>query len=695
MKQNDIIRIKSAPKPLNRTTGGGGVATLRILAIHQERRIVAAIDPTQANTKAKVELYHLDDFLLALETGRAKIGEKTAQFFKISNAERNYQIRAWDVLKPFRAPANSDYLFDCHVRAELISAAAEAAGASEIYVREVLRRFLQGGMTKDGIRSHLCNCGKNKDRLITTRQGRPDSLAEFRGKLTGVELTDEVIEKLTAGVKRHLIGIPKKRTSIPKAFRWTLWDEFRVEVEAPEGKKWVLPDKLPNENQFRTFLRKNFDWDKRRRSHMTAAGFGTTVRSQLSETRTLVPSGPGDIYQIDSTKVDMYIVAESGKRKVLRRVTLYLVIDCWSRTIVGFHLTFGNSSYEEAMLALLSVLEDKEEMCKRFGVPYNPEDWVEMPLPCTLIGDRQECIYNNSNLLVEKLGIHVTNPPPYRGDLKGLVEDALGAMAEVLYDSSGGVDKKASKDEKDYRLNSIYTFTQLRRMLFLEVIRLNRRFIDEIPVPPEAVLAEIPKVPLKLARWGLKNISGCGLSAHLDEVRRALLPYADTARTTESGIRISARGAVRLLYRPRPGELPDKWFQKNGSRKLDVQIDPRLVDVAWITHPDTGAVVPCFLSQKLCSEYIGMTWEQAKEWQAVKNGQKTLNAAEELESQAGAYDLVNQDTENAIGIAIEQGPQVRSDVVKGQADATAAERAAELNSRPPVNTPPEEDENVF
>jgi hypothetical protein len=555
--------------------------------------------------------------------------------------------------------------------------------------------YLQGGSTKQGIRSALHNCGKNADRFIIAKQGRPDSLKDFRGKLTGCEFTDEIVKKLEDGVRAHLLGTANRNISIPKAFKMILFDAFRIEVERDGKKELVFCEELPTEEQFRGFLNKNFAWDKRRRSRLTSAGFGTTVRSKLSESRTLVPRGPGDIYQIDSTTVDMYIVAENGKRKLLARVTLYLVVDVWSRYIAGFHLTHGNACYEEAVLALLSVLEDRQEMCKRFGVPYDPEDWAAMPLPATLIGDRQECIYANSDLFAEMLGIHLTNPPPYRGDYKGFVEAAFHALMKILWSAPGGVDTDASKDEEDYRLNAIYTFSQLRRMLFLEMIRLNRRFIATIPVPREAMLAEVPKVPVKLATWGLENISGMGLNADLDTVRRALLPVVNTSRTAQEGIRVSARGVVRLIYRVEPGALPEKYFEKGGSVELKVQSDSRSVDVVWVTHPETQVVIPAFLSEVKCSDYLGMTWSEALEWQQRLKEMKAQNLSDELAKEAAAYDLVNQDTAQAIANAVNDGPVTRSEIIKSGSAETDAERKGELNGRTPIDTPATDEDHLF
>jgi hypothetical protein len=51
------------------------------------------------------------------------------------------------------------------------------------------------------------------------------------------------------------------------------------------------------------------------------------------------PVGPGDVYQIDSTTADIYLVNSLSAKIPIGRPTLYLVIDVWSGMIVGFNLT--------------------------------------------------------------------------------------------------------------------------------------------------------------------------------------------------------------------------------------------------------------------------------------------------------------------------------------------------------------------
>ncbi|WP_164907503.1 hypothetical protein [Clostridium septicum] len=49
-------------------------------------------------------------------------------------------------------------------------------------------------------------------------------------------------------------------------------------------------------------------------------------------------SGPGSLYQIDATVADVYLVSEFNRNWIIGRPVLYMVLDSFSRMIVGFML---------------------------------------------------------------------------------------------------------------------------------------------------------------------------------------------------------------------------------------------------------------------------------------------------------------------------------------------------------------------
>ena len=74
--------------------------------------------------------------------------------------------------------------------------------------------------------------------------------------------------------------------------------------------------------------------------------------------------GPGSLYQIDSTVANIYVVSSTNYNSIIGRPTLYLVVDVFSRMIVGFHVDTRPASLEMARLSLYCAVSDKVEYCK-------------------------------------------------------------------------------------------------------------------------------------------------------------------------------------------------------------------------------------------------------------------------------------------------------------------------------------------
>ena len=100
------------------------------------------------------------------------------------------------------------------------------------------------------------------------------------------------------------------------------------------------------------------------------------------------------------------------------------------------HVTLDNASWNQALLAIKNSAEDKVAFCRRFGVEITEEQWPCHHLPSVLIADNGEVGGKGVESLISELGIMVENCPPYRGDLKGIIEHAFclaqGALKDIL-----------------------------------------------------------------------------------------------------------------------------------------------------------------------------------------------------------------------------------------------------------------------
>ncbi|MBW4419912.1 MAG: transposase family protein [Myxacorys californica WJT36-NPBG1] len=132
--------------------------------------------------------------------------------------------------------------------------------------------------------------------------------------------------------------------------------------------------------------------------------------------------GPGSIYQIDATIGDIYLVSSLDRTRIIGRPVIYVVIDVFSRMIVGMSVTLEGPSWVGAMQAMENAASDKVTFCQEYGIEIAEEDWASYHLPEMILADRGEFEGYMADNLVNALNIRVSNTPPYRADWKAIVE---------------------------------------------------------------------------------------------------------------------------------------------------------------------------------------------------------------------------------------------------------------------------------
>ena len=90
-----------------------------------------------------------------------------------------------------------------------------------------------------------------------------------------------------------------------------------------------------------------------------------------------------------------------------------------------------------------------------------------MQLPSALIADRGEMEGRAADVLVSGLGIRIENTPPYRGDLKGVIEQHFRVINLEMSDLLPGKVKKdfGERGSRDYRLDAKLDIRQFTRII--------------------------------------------------------------------------------------------------------------------------------------------------------------------------------------------------------------------------------------
>jgi transposase InsO family protein len=133
---------------------------------------------------------------------------------------------------------------------------------------------------------------------------------------------------------------------LEKSFSQKVKDRDGVEVPI----LWAA-ERCPTLRQFCYHYYKDRDL---RRSLISREGqrwFNLHYREVTGDSTQMAPF-PGALWQIDSTIVDIHLVSSLDRSRIIGRPVLYLVVDLFSRMIVGFSVSLEGPSWLGASLAL-------------------------------------------------------------------------------------------------------------------------------------------------------------------------------------------------------------------------------------------------------------------------------------------------------------------------------------------------------
>jgi hypothetical protein len=232
-------------------------------------------------------------------------------------------------------------------------------------------------------------------------------------------------------------------------------------------------------------------------------------------------------------------------------------------------------SWVGAMLTLDNVCMDKVSFCAEYGIEITEDEWPCKGLPNAILADRGEFEGYSADTLVNSLGIRVQNTGVRRADWKGYVENAFGlADQKVVRFTPGYVPPIGRvRGDPDYALMAVLTPDECRKLMICYVLDYNMNFYLTNYRKNEFMVANhVPRYPLELWNWGIRNRGGLLTSPPQDIVRLNLLPRRQ-ASITPRGIHFEGDLYYECELARREG-----WFveaRKRGHWKTEVAYDPR------------------------------------------------------------------------------------------------------------------------
>ena len=522
-------------------------------------------------------------------------------------------------------------------RAKPINEIIQSNKSTKQTLYRLLRRYWQRGQTPNTLLPSYKNSGaKGKKRTAQNKKlGRPRVHKEGSGAIISIEterLFSRIISKYLLNDEQHTILYAYRQFK-------TVYRSLNPDIHEED---------FPSIWQFKYFYNKEFTSVHKLKSRQNKKTYNKDVRPLNSTVNTQV-LGPGSRYEIDATIADIYLLSDSDRQSIVGRPVIYFVVDVFSRMIAGFYTGFENPSYATSMQALKMAVTDKQDYCKKYGINISADEWPCIGLPDALLADRGELLGHQIETLEKSFSVRIETTPPYRGDLKPVVERYFKTMQAKFKPFAPGVVtgvKERKKGGRDYRLDAALTIKEFTKIILHSVLMYNQthqlRHYDRDSDMP----LDLPAVPLELWNWGLQHRTGKLRSVSEKSLHIALLPRKN-ATLSDLGIKLFGNyyscSEIRDLG----------WLHRKNSihrpKSLVVAYDLLDANTIYIFYEkDSLKYWEAHLSDR-SREFKGCSfWEV---WQIQQEQKKTV-AAQEVKSDLG-LERLERTIESIIQNAVE------------------------------------------
>jgi hypothetical protein len=394
----------------------------------------------------------------------------------LSEAEKRIRNERYAVIREMVEDRKRPDLFP-EERGRMISAAVALHRKPYSTVLAALRRFWRHGQTESALVPSFENCGGRGEPKAAgaAKRGRP--MTAVPGQPTpepGINITPELKAIICGrGAKRLL-----KKYRVRIAFEKLTKKHFSTNAWDPQKKKPIRvpwPAHLrPTPGQFRYHTRDLRDRAAELERDAGRSDFNLNHRPILNSASEEALF-PGHVYQVDAAELKVYLISRlrPHEGQVIGKATIYLVVDVYSRMIVGIYVTLGAPSWEGAMQALANAFTRKVEFCAAYGIKISDEDWPCYYLCDELADDRGcEWMQNVFEIVRKAFRIKRSLLPPRRADSKAYVERKIGVVNAEAKKRPGGARKRKS-GERDLRRNATYTVDLITRAVIEIVLYYN------------------------------------------------------------------------------------------------------------------------------------------------------------------------------------------------------------------------------
>lgn len=548
--------------------------------------------------------------------------------------------------------------------------------------RETAREHSVSKNTVDKLWSILCFFGLDQRSLRTKyhKCGGPgerrdlsaDSQRKKAGRKTSAQKLNKLIfgcwgEPIQPGMNeawRASIRAADKRIDTPKPSMPMRYDQIIASqfttgmtfdsngnIVAVELKK----GQFPNYQQVKRVLTTDTSAIERIREKTSTGHFKRALRG-LSGYSWQGAEGPGMMYAIDSTIGDVYLRSSIDPTWIIGRPIVYIIVDVFSTAVVGFYVCLTGPSWATAAVSIFNCVASSSLLSDLWGYDMRQSLFPAPTLSASLLCDRGEYLSKSAKGTGMKLRTTLRYTPPFRPDLKGVVE----VMHRIAKDTQylfipGAMD--ARRAEYDLRRSNpaAATMTVRQYMQFLHecfyVYNLTADRSSRLDAHMKA-LGVYPS-PSGLWRWGHAMGIGFSRAQSQSELIATLLPKG-IARVTARGVEFRkniyqspivdsaqwttlarSSGSWELSTNHYPGSVSRIWTpHTSGEDLIDLKISDHTRASSELTYDE---VLDAFEFQKLKAADIEHQRTQEKVLGLKRMEAIRAKAAEEVRAATGSF----------------------------------------------------------
>lgn len=499
-------------------------------------------------------------------------------------------------------------IYDPCTRAALIRSLAETSGWTLNTSRAMLQRYWRGGMTPMALAPEFARRGAaGKMREPGQKKlGRPRSVHREK---TGVNLTKHQ-RQAVARIARSQFRRDGKR-KIRTCYRVWLDRFFFEDGIDQKGSPARIPRAEYEESGVPTFRQFQHHYYK-----LVGVIESARIREPrkfalqyrpLSGTATAETWGPGSRFQIDATMADIYLVSRDDRTRIVGRPVVYVIIDVWSRLIVGLYVAIEDASWTSAMMALANAAGSKVAYCAEHGIDIEEEEWPAANIGARLLSDHGEVDGKTAANLALHFNRVVEAAAAFRGDLKGLVETQFNSLQVEFGQFAPGYVAKdyGMRGARDYRLDATLDISEFTATMIDIVLARNSTVLENYDRDQGMPAGIVELAPIELWHWGVVNRSGRSQAWPEEYVRFRLLPTAEVS-VDRRGISFQGRSYIA----PRILDLMSK-ARMGRSSKVTISFDPRTTDAVYFHVEDAEHGFEVCTLHEASRAYAGRTCVEA------------------------------------------------------------------------------------